>query len=228
MFSVCKLTYVTMNQITIFVLPLFELEKMMFLPDDNYIIRWNKCLKLLIDLMKITLESITNWFKQARLKVNGSKTEICLFHQKDHPPIEIPIFDTILTTTTQMNVLGINFDSKLQWQNQVQNTINKSKKALHAIYIIHKFFNKNLLLTIITANYYSIIPQCWCLAPANTQTHPLPTTLFSIVSPIETCHKQLQLSNVICIITLSKPKSNTQANNVIQTCTFTSQSLQLR
>ena len=36
-------------------------------------------------------------------------------------------------------------------------TINKSKKALHAIRIIKKYFNKQELLTLLTSNYYSIL-----------------------------------------------------------------------
>ena len=89
-----------------------------------------------------------------------------MFHRKDHPPIEIPVFEALLTSSTHMNVLGIYFDSKLQWQNQVQNSVNKSKKALHAIYIIQKYFNKNQLRAIIIANYYSILyynAEVWLL-----------------------------------------------------------------
>ena len=56
-----------------------------------------------------------------------------------------------------MNVLGVSFDSKLNWQIQIQNAITKSKKALHAIYLIRKHFTKNELLQIITSNYYSIL-----------------------------------------------------------------------
>ena len=56
-----------------------------------------------------------------------------------------------------MNVLGVSFDCKLNWQTQIQNSITKAKKALNAIKIISKYFNKNELLTLITANYYSVL-----------------------------------------------------------------------
>ena len=150
----------------LFVSPLFDLEKMTLFADDNYIIRWNKCLKSLICEMRRSLELITIWLRNSGLKVNDAKTELCLFHRKDHAPIEIPVFNTLLTSRSHMNVLGIYFDSKLQWQNQVQSSINKSKQALHAIYIIRKYFNKNQIRAIITSNYYSILyynSEVWLL-----------------------------------------------------------------
>ena len=52
-----------------------------------------------------------------------------------------------------MNVLGVTFDSKLNWQAQIENTVCNSKKALHAIYLIRKYFSKNKLLKIINSNY---------------------------------------------------------------------------
>ena len=48
-----------------------------------------------------------------------------------------------------MNILGISFDFKLQWQTQVQNAINKSKKALQAIFLIRKIFTKEQLLKLL-------------------------------------------------------------------------------
>ena len=56
-----------------------------------------------------------------------------------------------------MNLLGVLFDNKLQWQAQVQNAITKSKKALHAIILIRKYCSKEQLLNIIMACYYSIL-----------------------------------------------------------------------
>ena len=60
----------------------------------------------------------------------------------------------------------------MRWQYQVQNTINKSKSALNAIYLICKYFNKKQLLDIITSNYYSILyynAEVWLLPTLNPQ-----------------------------------------------------------
>ena len=60
----------------IFVSPLFELAKMTLFADDNYVVRWNKCLAALIVDMRQSIELITKWLRQSGLKVNDVKTEI--------------------------------------------------------------------------------------------------------------------------------------------------------
>ena len=140
--------------------------------------------------MQATIELITKWLRQSGLKVNDSKTEICLFHRKDHPPIKIKIKNVEIETKKQMNVLGITFDSKLQWHNQIQNSIQKSKRALGAINIIRKFFSKEQLLTIITSNFYSILyynSEVWHLP---TLSPNLKQKLLSASSaPLKICTK---------------------------------------
>ena len=112
----------------LFVSPLFDLKDMTLFADDNYIVRWNKHLTALIEDMRESLEMITKWLKDSGLKVNETKTEICLFHKRDQPPIVITFNGTPVTSKQAMNVLGVSFDSKLNWQFQIQNAITKSKK----------------------------------------------------------------------------------------------------
>ena len=56
-----------------------------------------------------------------------------------------------------MNVLGVQFDSKLSWSDQVNKTINKAKKTYHAINLIKKYFNQNEPKGLLTSNYYSVL-----------------------------------------------------------------------
>ena len=140
-----------------FVSPLFDLAKLTLYADDNYIIRWNTVLELLIDDMKTSLEMITKWLKQSGLKVNDGKTELCVFHRNDPRPIELFVNNIPLKSKNCINVLGITFDSKLQWHLQVNNAITKSKRALHAINLIRKYFTQKQLLDLITSNYLSIL-----------------------------------------------------------------------
>ena len=107
--------------------------------------------------MQEKLVVITNWLSQSGLKVNEEKTALCLFHRKDQPLITIEFNNTLLTSKTNMIVLGVAFDSKLNWQTQVQNPITKAKKNLHAINLIKKHFKKDEILQLITANYYSVL-----------------------------------------------------------------------
>ena len=142
---------------SIFVSPLLDLTDLTLFADDNYALAWNKCKSTLLLEMKMKLELITKWLKDSGLKVNEGKTEMCLFFKKDLPPVSLILNGIILHSKDSMNVLGVAFDCKLNWQIQVQKTITKAKSSLHAIQLISKHFNKKELLQIITANYYSIL-----------------------------------------------------------------------
>ena len=113
--------------------PLVDLEKLTLFAYDNYVLVWNKHRgQLLIAEMQSKLEKITKSLKDSGLKVNESKTELCLFHRKDQMPITINLNNEPLTTKPHMNVLGVAFDCKMNWQTQIEQTITKAKKALNA------------------------------------------------------------------------------------------------
>ena len=154
----------------IYVSPLFDLLNVTNFADDNFVIRWNNCIEALISDMKKDLEAMTKWLKDSGLKVNESKTEVCLFHQNDCQPISFFINDSKVTSSSTMNVLGITFDSKLQWSNQVNNCIRKSLRALHAIRLIKSHFTTDELKQLITSNFYSILyynSEIWHLPNLN-------------------------------------------------------------
>ena len=96
------------------------------------------------------------WLKQSGLKVNGDKTELCIFTRTDMAPVTLSINNSQITSKSSMNILGVQFDSN-NWAKHVNKAINKSKKALHAIRIIKKYFTKPELLNLLTSNYYSIL-----------------------------------------------------------------------
>ena len=172
----------------IFVSPLFDIEKMTNYADDNYVIRWNKCLEALITDMEKSLEAITKWLKDSGLIVNTNKTEICLFYRKDIAPILIMLNGTYITSKPHMKVLGIIFDSKLQWHLQVANTINKSKSALHSIKIIRKYFTQTETLKLLTSNFYSILyynSEIWNTPALNNKLKQ--NLLSASASALKTC-----------------------------------------
>ena len=55
--------------------------------DDNYALVWNKCNIVVKADMKAKLELTTNWLNYLDLKINEKKTELCLFHRKEQPPL---------------------------------------------------------------------------------------------------------------------------------------------
>jgi hypothetical protein len=56
-----------------------------------------------------------------------------------------------------MNVLGVIFDSKLQWSAQISKTILKANRALPTIKLPKNFLTQYELCTLLTANFWSIL-----------------------------------------------------------------------
>jgi hypothetical protein len=88
-----------------------------------------------------------------------------------------------------MKVLGVLFDSKLNWQSHLQLAITKSKKALQAIKMIKNYFTKGELLTLLISNYYSILyynAEIWLIP---SLTHQAKTHLYSAsANPLKMCY----------------------------------------
>ena len=107
--------------------------------DDKQIIETNRNLEVLINNMEQKLEMITKWLKDSGLIVNEEKTEICLFYKQDTPVVNISLNGKLIRSKKTINVLGVTFDSKMQWSNQVSHSIAKSKRALHGIRLVKKY-----------------------------------------------------------------------------------------
>ena len=93
------------------------------------------------------MEIVTKWLIGSGMKVNESKTELCLFHHKDTTPIIISINGVDVMSKTHMGVLGVIFDQKLQWGDQITSCLSKANKALTAIKLIRGFFNTKELFS---------------------------------------------------------------------------------
>ena len=141
----------------LFVSPLFDLDDVINFADDNFCVEWDKDLVTLIANMEKRLEMITKWLKDSGLIVNECKTEVCLFHSNDQPLITIKLQNSVITSQRSMNVLGVSFDSKLNWQIHVANTIGRAKKALFALRLLKRYFNQTQMRTLLDSNFYSVL-----------------------------------------------------------------------
>ena len=154
----------------IYVSPLYDLLKLTTFADDNFIIRWNTCMEALINDMQKDLESMTKWLRDSGMKVNEAKTEICVFHRMDCRQISMTINQIPIKSVNSMNVLGVQFDTKMNWSQQVNKCVKKAKTALHAIKLIKGYFTCNELKQLITSNFYSILyynSEIWHLPKLN-------------------------------------------------------------
>ena len=122
-------------------------------------LKWHSNLDLQVAKAELqsSLQIITRWLSSSGLKVNSSKTEICLFSRTDHIPVEIHLNGETIISKSTINVLGVIFDSKLKCGAQVSSAITKASRALNAISLIKTYFTTGELLQLITSNFYSIL-----------------------------------------------------------------------
>ena len=82
---------------------------------------------------------------------------MCVFHRNEKRIIHFNLNGIEIKSTPNIKVLGVIFDSKLQWTAQISNVIKKSDKALNAIKMIKNHLTIPELITLLTANFYSIL-----------------------------------------------------------------------
>jgi soluble cytochrome b562 len=107
--------------------------------------------------MKKTIESITKWLRESSLSVNRAKSEVCTFHKTEIRRGTIPVDGINIVTKNEMNILLVQFDTRLSWAQQGYRAIQKANKALNAIKLIRRFFITNEHLQLCTSNYFSIL-----------------------------------------------------------------------
>jgi len=139
----------------LFIRPLYKITKVTTFADDNYVVKFNKDKKMALEELKKELEKIIKWLKGSGLKVNEKKTELCIFHRNGNTDGNLLIDNDLITSKNEINVLGITFDSKLQWSSQVSRAIVGANKALQAIKLIRKYFTTPEIVQLLTSNFYS-------------------------------------------------------------------------
>ena len=82
---------------------------------------------------------------------------MCLFHTNDQPLIEITLLGVKINSLKSINVLGVVFDCKLNWQIHVAKAISNAKKALYALRLLKKYFTNFEMRILLDAHFYSIL-----------------------------------------------------------------------
>ena len=77
-----------------------------------------------------------DWLRDSSMKVNESKTDLCLFHRGDPSPITLNINGNTNKSNKSINILCVIFDSKFQWADHIAHAIKRSMKALNAIRLL--------------------------------------------------------------------------------------------
>ena len=64
------------------------------------------------------------------------KIDLCLFYRGDTTQIFIILNNQVIKSNKTINMLGVIFDSKLQWGDHIASAIKKSMSAINAIRLI--------------------------------------------------------------------------------------------
>ena len=94
------------------------------------------------------------WFMDSGLSVNKKKTEVCIFHQNDSKLTEVVLNNEKICVLKNITILGIIFDSKLNWYNQTLHAIEKANKAKQALRM-SGYFSTEEIIKLSTALFYS-------------------------------------------------------------------------
>ena len=164
---------------SLFMSPLLEKEDMISYADDSYLIKGNKRKEIALQRLTFQLEKVRKWITDSGLKVNVEKTELIIFHKSDTATSTIRMNGVIVHSKKEVSVLGVLFDAKMEWAQQVEKTTRKARSALQGLRLLSKFFTTTEKLTLLTSFFYSRLyygSQIWLL-PSLKCT--LKTKLFS-------------------------------------------------
>jgi hypothetical protein len=151
---------------SLFLSPLLEKEDLASYADDSYLIRGNKNKEIALQRLQFQIQKVEKWLTSSGLKVNVEKTEIVIFHKTDTATSSIKLNEVEIHTKKQILVLGVLFDSKLEWSLQVENSVRKARSSLQGLRVINKYFTTTERLTLLTSFFYSRLyygSQIWLI-----------------------------------------------------------------
>ena len=138
--------------------------------DDNFALNHHKNKQEVLRRTKVSVEAVQQWLVQNGMKVNEEKTEICMFNKKDQEECQVNIGNSLITVKSQIKILGIIFDSKLNWFIHSQHAIGKANKAKQGLRLIRKYFTPSEMLKLSTAYFYSALyygAKVWMMSSLN-------------------------------------------------------------
>ena len=85
-------------------------------------------------LVQTYLDSLFNWCNKWKIKLNPSKTQVCLFtNSYTAKNITLNLGRAPLTVSKEIKFLGLTFDSKLTWRNHIQNIRHRMWLRINAV-----------------------------------------------------------------------------------------------
>ena len=136
--------------------------------DDNSLSATNEKLDIAIDHLISDTKIAIEWFQNNFMKVNPEKFQIMFISPFDtnlDMPNEITINDTCkIQPSTEVQLLGMNIDNKLNFDNHVRSLCKKASKQLKVLYRFRNVLGKKekeLLFNAFIISCFNFCPIVW-------------------------------------------------------------------
>ena len=135
-----------------------KLVPVMFADDTNLVLR-GKHLPEVVATLNCELESLNDFFKANKLKLNADKTKLVCFRKKGHPfekeDLSVVLDGIKLDCEKNTTFLGITLDEHLTWQDHCDKVANKMARNTGVLNRIKKLVPTTSLLTIYNSLIFS-------------------------------------------------------------------------
>jgi hypothetical protein len=131
--------------------------KLVSFADDSYVVVSAPSMEQLVSSLKLTLVSHLGWLSANGMICNIEKTELMFMQSDVEPPDAIEISDRKIKVTNSFKVLGVMFDSKLDWTLHVNQVTAKTNRIMYALKKIRRFLNTSQANQVVTSFYFSVL-----------------------------------------------------------------------
>jgi len=131
--------------------------------DDTNIFYSHKCLNTLINTLNHELVKVSIWFKCNKLSLNLEKTcfiNVCASQTNFDPVIDIVIDDIFIVERKSTKFLGVTLDSKLTWNDHVNNITTLISRAVGVIGKMRDLVPEKTLYTLYNALVLPYLTYC--------------------------------------------------------------------
>ena len=139
--------------------------------DDNTISCSANTLNELLQNLEKEANLATQWFKDNSMIVNPDKFEVIITDRKkqNNNPPKMTIDEKVVTSSNKVTLLGLDIDSKLNFDDHISKICNKSDGQLNALCRLGHFFGleeRNIITVLfmqilITVHLFGILlPKC--------------------------------------------------------------------
>ena len=112
------------------------------------------------------LDNVSNWFKANKLKLNISKTNFCIFHNRNHhvstilDEVSLRIDSTLISRLNAVNFLGVIVDENLRWDVHIDNIVCKVSKSIGVLYKLRFYVPHPILFTLYNSLILPYLSYC--------------------------------------------------------------------